>query len=323
MSEGSLKAVFFGTPALAVPTLRACHGGGSGSDIEVVQVCTRPPRRAGRGKVLRPSAVAECASELGIPTIAPGRLDADAAAAIREVRPDVAIAVAYGRLIPDAILGIPEHGVLNLHPSLLPRHRGTSPVQTAILNGDEFTGASIMLLDSGMDSGPVLWRSPRVAISRDIGAVELSEHLFNVGGVKMPSVVRDWCAGDLVPVPQDESQATFTEMLSKQDGDLDWSEPADLILRANRAYQPWPGTYTTWNGVNLKMLWFASASVAAPAGYGVPGTVWSSDGGTVHVTTGDGRSVTIEMLQLEGRRAMEVGEFIIGRPDFIGSMLGT
>lgn len=320
MSEGSLKAVFFGTPALAVPTLRACH---SGSDLDVVLACTRPPRRAGRGKVLHPSAVSECASELGIPIIAPERLDADAAAVIRGVRPDVAIAVAYGRLIPDDILVLPEHGVLNLHPSLLPRHRGTSPVQTAILKGDEFTGASIMLLDSGMDSGPVLWQSERVTITGDVGAVELSEHLFNVGGAKMPSVVRDWCAGDLVSAPQDESQATFTEMLRKQDGELDWSVTADRILRMNRAYEPWPGTYTTWNGVNLKLLWLAAASVAVPAEHAVPGTVWSSDGGTVHVTTGDGRAVTIEKLQLEGRRVMEIGEFVIGRPDFIGSMLGT
>ena len=315
--------MFFGTPALAIPTLHQCHNSESGSGIEVALVCTRPPRRAGRGKVLRPSPVAESATELGIPTITPERLDADAAHAIRDARPDVAIAVAYGRLIPEDILGTPEHGVLNLHPSLLPRHRGMSPVQTAILNGDEFTGTSIMLLDSGMDSGPVLWQSERVPITRDVGAAELSEHLFALGARQMPRAVREWCAGELEPMLQDDSQATFTARLTKQDGALDWAEPADRILRANRAYQPWPGTYTSWNGTSLKLHSVAADTVMAPAEHSAAGTVWSGYDGAVHVTAGDGRAVTIESLQLPGRRVMDVGEFVAGRLDFIGSTLGT
>lgn len=315
--------MFFGTPELAVATLRACHGGESETGIEVVLVCTRPPRRAGRGKVLRPSAVAECAAELGISTITPERLDSEAAAAIRQARPDVAIAVAYGRLIPENILGIPHHGVLNLHPSLLPKHRGTSPVQTAILDGDEFTGATIMLLDSGMDSGPVLWQSERVPIGRNVAAPELSERLFTLGASRMPRVVRQWCAGRLEPMPQDDSLATFTTMLTKQDGALDWAEPAEQILRANRAYRPWPGTYTSWDGTNLKLHAFGTDTVPVPAEHSDPGTVWPGYDGAVHVTAGDGRAVTIESLQLPGRRAMDVREFVAGRLDFIGSTLGT
>lgn len=315
--------MFFGTPELAVATLRACHGGESETGIDVVLVCTRPPRRAGRGKVLRPSAVADCAAELGIPTITPERLDSEAAAAIRQARPDVAVAVAYGRLIPENILGIPDHGVLNLHPSLLPRHRGTSPVQTAILNGDEFTGATIMLLDSGMDSGPVLWQSDRVPIGRDVVSPELSERLFALGASRMPRVVRQWCAGRLEPMPQDDSLATFTRMLTKQDGALDWTEPAERILRANRAYQPWPGTYTSWDGTSLKLHAFGTGTVPAPAEHSDPGTVWPGYDGAVHVTAGDGQAVTIESLQLPGRRAMDVREFVAGRLDFIGSKLGT
>ena len=323
MSKRSLKAVFFGTPALAIPTLRQCHNSKSGSGIEVVLVCTRPPRRAGRGKVLRPSPVAESAAELGIPTITPERLDADAAQAIRDARPDVAIAVAYGRLVPQDILGIPEHGVLNLHPSLLPKHRGMSPVQTAILNGDEFTGTSIMLLDAGMDSGPVLSQSERVPISRVVEAAELSEHLFALGAGQMPRVVRAWCAGEIEPTPQDDSLATFTAKLTKHDGALDWSEPAERILRANRAFQPWPGTYTSWRGTSLKLHSFEADPVPAPSDHSDPGAVWSSGEDAVHVTAGDGLAVTIESLQLPGRRAMDICEFVAGRLDFIGSRLGT
>ena len=323
MPQHSLKAVFFGTPALAIPALRACNSDAAGAGIEVSLVCTRPPSRAGRGRAVRPSAIAELAAELGIQTITPHQLDSEAAAAMADVRPDVAIVVAYGRLIPDDILQIPTHGAVNLHPSLLPKHRGTSPVQTAILSGDEFTGASIILLDSGMDSGPVLWQSTPVPILRDQSAVELSDHLFDIGGDNIPRIASQWCAGDIEPMPQDDSEATFTKLLKKQDGELDWSAPAEQILRANRAYQPWPGTYTKWNGANLNVRSFAVDTLPAPSEQAEPGTVWTTASSDVHVTAGDGQSVTIEVLQLEGRGAMSANEFVRGRPDFIGARLGT
>ena len=272
---------------------------------------------------MQPSAIAECAAELGIQTITPNQLDSEAAAAIAEVRPDVAIVVAYGRLIPDDILQIPAHGAINLHPSLLPKHRGTSPVQTAILNGDEFTGASIILLDSGMDSGPVLWQSAPIPILRDQSAAELSDHLFDIGGDNIPRIASQWCAGDIEPMPQDDSEATFTKLLKKQDGEIDWSAPAEGILRANRAYQPWPGTYTRWRGAVLHIRSFAVEPIPAPHGGTEPGTVWTSASSDVHVTAGDGQSITVEVLQLEGRGAMSANEFVRGRPDFIGAQLGT
>ena len=265
----------------------------------------------------------QLATELGIPTIAPHRLDNDAAHAIREVQPDVAIVVAYGRLIPDSVLNIPRRGAVNLHPSLLPQHRGPSPVQTTILNGDNHTGATIMLLDSGMDTGPILRQSAPVAIDDGLRADDLSELLFRIGGELIPDTVRRWCNDETDPVPQDESHATMTKLLSKSDGKIDWSADAGRILAASRAYYPWPGTFTTWNGVNLKLNRFARDTLPAPAEHAEPGSVWSTDGMTLHVTAGDRLAVTPIELQLAGRNSTSAADFLRGRPDFIVARLGN
>lgn len=315
----ALKAVFFGTPALANHTLRACLYAG----IEIPLVCTRPPSAAGRGKTKHPSAVQRLATDLGIPTITPNRLDDDAANAIREVQPDVAIVVAYGRMIPDSILNIPSRGTVNLHPSLLPRHRGPSPVQTAILNRDGHTGATIMLLDSGMDTGPILRQSPPTPIDDDIRADALSELLFRIGGELMPDAVRDWCNDDVAAVAQDESHATVTKLLSKSDGMIDWYADANQILAASRAYYPWPGTFTSWDGQNLKLHRFAPDLPPVPDEHSKPGAVWVSNGKTLHITAGYGLAVTPIDLQLAGRKTTLAAEFARGRPDFIGAILGT
>ena len=314
----ALKAVFFGTPALATHALRACIDNG----IDIPLVCSRPPRAAGRGKAMQASAVQQLATDLGIPTITPDRLDQGAADTIREVQPDVAVVVAYGRLIPDAILNIPPRGAVNLHPSLLPKHRGPSPVQTAILNGDKRTGATIMLLDSGMDTGPILQQSAPVAINDEVRADELSELLFRVGGEMMPDAIRTWCGNELTPTPQDEAQASMTRLLSKSDGMIDWNAHAHQILAASRAYYPWPGTFTTWSGLNLKLDRFARGALPVPTEQAEPGTVWSSDSMTPHITAGDQLAVTPTVLQLAGRKATSAANFVRGRPDFIGAKLG-
>ena len=315
----ALKAVFFGTPALASHTLLTCIDSG----IAIPLVCTRPPSAAGRGKKKQASAVQQLATEMGIPTITPDRLDEDAANAIREVQPDVAIVVAYGRLIPESILNIPRKGAVNLHPSLLPKHRGPSPVQTTILNGDDHAGVTIMLLDSGMDTGPILQQSVPVEVGKAVRADELSELLFQIGGEIMPIVVKEWCADELTPILQDESRATVTKLLSKTDGMIDWNADARQILIANRAYHPWPGTYTTWNGLNLKLHSFARVTLPVPAEHTEPGTVWSHDGATLHITAGDGVAVTPTELQLAGRNSTHAADFARGRPDFIGAILGS
>ena len=315
----TLKAVFFGTPELANHTLRDCLDDG----IEIPLVCARPPRAAGRGKAKQASAVQQLATDLGIPTITPHQLNLDAANAIRDAQPDVAVVVAYGKLIPDSILDIPRHGAVNLHPSLLPKYRGPSPVQTAILNGDDHTGATIMLLDSGMDTGPILRQSAPVAINDTVRADELSELLFRIGGELMPNAVRNWCHGESNPIPQDDSVATTTNLLSKSDGEIDWNANARQILVASRAYYPWPGTYTTWNGLNLKLNHFARDTIPVPPEHIAPGSVWSSDSMTPHITAGDQLAVTPTELQLAGRKATTAADFVRGRPDFIGTKLGS
>ena len=196
-------------------------------------------------------------------------------------------------------------------------------MQTTILNGDDHTGVTIMLLDSGMDTGPILQQSMPIEVGKAVRADELSELLFQIGGEIMPIVVQEWCAGELTPIPQDESRATVTKLLSKSDGMIDWNANARQILIANRAYYPWPGTYTTWNGLNLKLHSFARDTMPVPAEHSVPGTVWSQDGATLRITAGDGVAVTPIELQLAGRNSTQAADFARGRPDFIGAILGT
>ena len=317
--ETPLKAVFFATPALALHTLERCIAAG----IDIPIIVTRPPRRAGRGKRVQASPVADFAAENSIPTFAPAKLDADAESAIREAQPDVAIAVAYGRLIPDSILDIPTHGTVNLHPSLLPRHRGPSPVQSAILQGDVHTGVTIMLLDSGMDTGPILQQSEPIPIADDTRTDNLSETLFQLGGDMLPEVVKQWCAGKITATAQNESHATVSKLIAKSDGTIDWNEDAHTVLTKNRAYQPWPGTATTWDGINLKIIEFELALEPTTDANRAPGTVWLDDTSKLRITAGDELAVSPTQIQLAGRSAVSAQDFLRGRPDIIGARLGA
>ena len=178
----AMRAICFGTPNAAIASFRALLGAG----IDVPMICTRPARRAGRGRIIAPSPVEIFGNGLGIPVITPRALDAEAVATIRGIEADVYVVVAYGRFIPGELLSVPRLGVVNVHPSLLPKHRGPSPVATAILENDESTGVSIMLLDEGMDTGPILAQSESVSISSDVRCDALTEHLFDLGAEMLP-----------------------------------------------------------------------------------------------------------------------------------------
>ncbi len=285
-------------------------------------ICTRPPRHVGRGRVVQETPIANAGAERKIRTISPERLDSGAVSEIAEVAADVFVVAAYGRFIPPELLTMPRLGVVNVHPSLLPRHQGPSPVATAILDGDEFTGVTIMRLDEGMDTGPILARSKEVAIDSNVRADELTDKLFVIGSETLAETITSLDRGEVIPEPQDERLATVTRLLRRSDGEIDWSMSGDRISRMNRAYHPWPGTFTTWRGKNLKLVkLFAAAHVT---GYGgpVPGLVYPNFDGELHVCAGDGVLIQVEELQLEGRRVLGADEFMKGYPEIEGEVLG-
>ena len=313
----NIRAVFMGTPEIALPVLEALITGG----YDVVGVYTRPDRRAGRGRRLAASPVKTLALERGIQVFQPASLRRDEAARaeLAELKPDVIVVAAYRLFLPSAVLELPPFGCLNIHPSLLPRHRGPSPVATAILKGDTETGVSLMKLDEGMDSGPIL--AQRAALIGELESTEeLTNRLFDMGAQLLIDTLPHWIGGRIRAEPQDDSQATITSLLERANGEIDWLLPADEIARKVRAFQPWPGTFTTWNGKTLKIIEAQPSGV--PTSGASPGDVIRIDGPEPAVVTGDG-VLKIERLQLEGRRAVTASEFIQGYRDFIGSNLET
>lgn len=305
-----------GTPGFAVPVLDALLDDGH----DVVGVFTQPDRKAGRGRLLVPSPVKSRALELDLRVFQPTSLSRDSAARARmaELEPKVIVVAAYGLLLPSETLELPQVGCLNIHPSLLPRHRGPSPVPSTILAGDRDTGVTLILLDKGMDTGPIVaQRSTPIGDWETAGA--LTDRLFRMGAGLLLEELPCWVSGEVRPQPQSESQATVTRLLKREDGEIDWSRPVLDIWRQVRAMQPWPGTFTTWQGRLLKIIEATPTdSVKAPAD--LPGSVSVTDGISIGIAAGDGL-LKIERLQIEGRRSVAADEFLMGYPDFPGSHL--
>ena len=315
MSEGTLKIVFMGTPDFAVPALSALLGHGH----DVVGVFTQPDRPAGRGRRFRPPPVKEFAEQHGLPVFQPASLRSDKAARdqIVGLNPDAIVVAAYGLFLPRVVLETPHYGCLNIHPSLLPKYRGPSPVISAILDGEEVSGVTIMLLDEGMDTGPVLAQE-KTPIGSAETAAELTHRLFDAGAELVVETLDRWVQGEITPSVQDDQKATITRLLKRDDGRLDWSESADAIERRIRAFTPWPGTFTSWGERTLKVLQGRSIRMDFDES---AGTVCAVDGDRVAVATG---SVGLELLevQLEGRARAKAADFARGQRDFVGSVLG-
>ena len=285
--------------------------------VELVAVYTPPDRRRGRGQVVEPSPVKARAQELDIPVHQPPTLrNQDAVDEFSRLKPELVVVVAYGRLLPAEVLEIPRFGCLNLHPSLLPRHRGPSPVPGAILAGDHTTGITLMLLDEGMDSGPVIAQRTR-SIAPDDDAESLTKELFGEGASLLDASLPGWVSGDVTAWPQDDALATFTSKMERECGLADWNRSAEFLWRQQRAYTPWPGLHTAWQGKEVKLL----AVSPLPSGNVEPGAVVRADGDRLAVGTGAGL-LGIRRLQLEGRRPAEATDFVRGYPDFVGARLG-
>jgi len=310
-----VRIIFMGTPEFAVPALEHLVLDG----YQVVAVYTQPDKVAGRGQHSAISPVKQAALNLNLTVVQPTSFkEAGAVAQLASFQPEVIVLAAYGQLLPQSVLDIPARGCINIHPSLLPRYRGASPVAAAILGGDEFTGVSIMLMDRGLDTGPVLAQAQIPVLPQDTTG-SLTAKLSRLGAQLVLDVLPRWRKGELNPQPQDESRSTSSGMLSKEDGEIDWHRSAASIWRRVRAFQPWPGCYTLWQGRQLKIL----EAVPMPGGGTAEvGRVIALNQGEAAfaVNTGEG-ILGVLRLQMEGKRAMSSAEFQRGQRQFIGAVL--
>lgn len=247
-----MKIVYFGTPEFSVPFLNALL---EEKDLEILAVVTQPDKPVGRDQVLTPPTVKIRASEGGIPVLQfPSLRKPEAFETLKALGADVFVVVAYGKLIPQEILDIPRLGCVNVHPSQLPKYRGPSPIQAAIVNGDRQTAVSIMLLDAGMDTGPILGQKT-VEVMSDDTYLALAKRLQDVGGPFLVEILRTYASGAIKPIAQDDNNASITSLLDRESGKIDFSESLEDIDRKIRAYYPWPGCYTnvTHNGSELRV----------------------------------------------------------------------
>lgn len=302
-----------GTPPFAVPSLEALA-----REYEVVAVFTQPDRPARRGRRLTPSAVKEAAVGWGLPVLQPESLrHENVVAQLRDLEPRVMVVAAYGEILRPQVLAIPPAGVINVHPSLLPKYRGASPIEGALLAGEQETGVTIMLMDEGMDTGPILAQRS-VAIELEDSAGSLGERLARLGAELLLETLAPWLDGGIEARPQDDAQATYTRPISKEDAVIDWALPAIEIWHRVRAYNPRPGARTWWEGDQLNVL--RGRALAEWQGQGGPGRVVQTTSG-VAVVTGEG-ALLLEEIQLAGKRTMGVEDFARGQRQFIGSELG-
>jgi methionyl-tRNA formyltransferase len=310
-----LRVVFMGTPEFAIPSLERLIL----NRYQVVAVYTQPDKTAGRGRAPGSPPVKEAALRLGLPLVQPDSIkSAESVSRLADLKPDVVVVAAFGQILPPPVLDVPAYGCINIHPSLLPRHRGASPVAAAILSGDEFNGVSIMLLDSGLDTGPVLSRAA-IPVSPWDNTGSLTEKLSFIAAYLLQETLTGWRRREIVPRPQNEAEATYSPRITKGEGEIDWHLPAEEIWRRVRAFNPWPGSYTRWRGKQLKIIEAVPLTgegalevgrVVALPGYGlVPG-----------IGTGDG-ILGVVRVQLEGKREMSAAEFLRGQRDFIGAVL--
>jgi methionyl-tRNA formyltransferase len=310
------RIIFAGTPEFAVPALERLVGSG----YEVVAVLTQPDRPAGRGLQARPSPVKTCALARGIEVLQPASLKRDAVAreAIRERRPDLMVVVAYGLILPAEVLAIPRCGCINIHASLLPRWRGAAPIQAAILAGDAQTGITIMQMEEGLDTGPIL-ATRAVAIAAGESAGELHDRLAVAGAGLLLEVIDAVLAGTVQPVAQPSDGVTYAARISKSDARLRWAQPAVVLDRLIRAYNPWPVAETTLDGSQLRC--WAAVPLAGMGQAAAPGAVVGASPAGIDVQTGDGL-LRLTSVQLAGHRRIDAGRFANGYP-LHGKVLGA
>lgn len=313
-----MRIVFMGTPEFSVAPLEYLIR----SEYQVVGVYTQPDRPTGRGRTLEQSPVKNMALAHGLEVFQPVRLrNHDEVQRLTALKPDLILVTAFGQILPQSVLDIPPFGCLNIHPSLLPKYRGATPIPSAILGGESETGVTIMLMDAGMDTGHIISQII-VGIEPQDTTESLTRRLAQAGVHLLGEVLPLWFDRSLKPQPQDVSKATYTSPIAKEDGVINWQMSAEEISRRVRAFYPWPGCYTWWQGKLLKLL------EAVPLHKNkdlLPGKVVALASGqpaVVGVETGDG-ILGLLRVQLEGKRALTAAEFLLGQRTFMGSTLGS
>lgn len=305
------KVVFMGTPDFAVPVLQKLI-----EAHEVIGVVTQPDRPAGRNRQVQLSPVKQAALAANIPVFQPEKIRRpEAIETLRQWSPDVYIVAAFGQILPQTVLDIPPHGSVNVHASLLPRWRGAAPIQAVIRAGDAETGITIMKMDAGLDTGPMLSQRS-IPLAPDETGASLHDKLAQLGGDLLIDTLPGYLSGAIQPQPQDNELATLAPRIDKEEGRIDWTQPAAHIERTVRAFTPWPGTFTTWNGQTLKIL-----AGKVLSGRAEPGKVVSVNG-ELALGTGDGLYAP-ERLQLQGRNAVSSADFVRGYPQFLEAQLGS
>jgi len=307
------RIVFMGTPDFAVPSLKALVD--SGFDIPLV--VTQPDKPAGRGRKLTPPPVKVLAEKLEIPVVQPEKIkdNEEFRKLLEDVSPDLIVVVAYGKILPSWLLNLPRYGCINLHASLLPEYRGASPIQSVLLDGKEKTGVTVMKISEELDAGDILSQKV-VPIEKNDNAETLHDKLAEVGAELLVETIPLYVKGEIKPIPQNHSRATYCTRITKEMGRIDWKEPAEKIFNKVRAFTPWPSAYTTYKGKRLKIT--CAEPVDCDSDF-PPGTVVKADEELV-VATGKG-CLKILRLKPEGRKEMSGGDFVRGYRIKVGDRL--
>ena len=309
-----MKILFMGTPEFAVPSLVALVESGE----NVIGVVTQPDRPKGRKQILTPPPVKETAEKFKIPIYQPIKIKAPPfLETMKALSPDLAVVVAYGKILPQIFLDIPRLGCINVHGSILPKYRGAAPVHWALIEGEKETGVTTMLLDAGMDTGPML-RKGRVLIQPEDTGVSLSHKMSELGARVLLETIQDIKTKGLHPIPQDSREATYAPILKKEDGEVKWEESAGRIERKGRALTLWPGMFTYHHKALLKLI---KIEIADGSFKGVPGEVLGIENEAILVAAGEG-AVKISEVQPENGKKMTVSQYLAGHSMKKGERLG-
>jgi methionyl-tRNA formyltransferase len=313
-----MKLVFMGTPEFALPSLQRLILGGH----EIAAVFTQPDKPAGRGKQIHAPPVKTLAVEQGIPVHQPAKIktNEEVRQRLESISPDACVVAAYGKILPAWMLAIPRLGCINVHASLLPKYRGAAPINWAIADGERETGITIMQMDAGMDTGPILSQRS-TSIGEDETAPELSARLARMGAELLSETLPQIERGEINPLPQHDTEATYAPMLKREDGLIDWQMTAGEIANRVRAFQPWPGTYTDFRGERL-ILWRArEASEMISLKGAEAGSILSIDESGMTIACADSSALGIEEIQVEGKRRMSARDFANGARLKVGDVI--
>ncbi len=312
MTKTTWRIVFFGTPSFSVSALETLLQGGD----EVIAVVTQPDREKGRGRKIIPSPVKAFVSQSGVPILQPEKVKEETfQESLRALHPDLFVVVAYGQILPKSLLNIPKYGAVNVHASLLPRYRGAAPIAWAILKGESVTGVTTMMMDEGMDTGDILLQA-EISIGAEETAESLHDRLAQAGARLLLETMMRMKGGDIQPIPQDHSKATYAPPLKKENGRIDWRREAGEIDCQVRSLFPWPGAFTDWEGQLLK-IYKGEVRKGTPAGK--PGAVLWVGSDFIEVETGRDLFL-IKEVQLEGKRRMNIRDFLAGHSVSVGTV---